>query len=878
MTKKLLPSLLLFLCWLGLSGAARANGLPPTGRPLAAVLNPDGTLLPGATGSFDARQFRMNTAPDGRPVFSPASTSGTGDERWQDGLGLNGAERRVNTVVRSGNDIYVGGAFRLIGNIVANYVAKWNGTAWSSLGTGPANGTNSEVLTLAVAPNGDVYASGLFSLAGNTPADGIAKWNGTAWSALGTSPTGGLDGFAYALAVAPNGDLYAGGTITQAGGLPANGVARWNGTAWSALGTGVSLGSASGRPVSALAVAPNGDVYAGGSFTEAGGLPANGLARWDGTAWNILGTSAANGTNGGVLALAIGINGDLYVGGSFTQAGAVPANNVARWNGTAWSALGTGVANAAPAVVAMGVAPNGDLYIGGNLTQVGGATVSRVARWNGTAWSAVGTPPANAIGTTINALAVAGNGDVYAASTSANTIAGAAAYYLLRWNGAAWNTVSTGLNGVFGLTYNPAINAMTTAANGDVYAAGELRMAGSAVVSGVARWNGTAWSAVGPATANINNTVRAVAVAANGDVYIGGIFTQIGTAAISYVARWNGTAWSALGTGSSLNNSVNALVVASNGDVYAGGTFTQAGNAGIGYVARWNGIAWSPLGTGTANGVNGPVGALALAGNGDLYVGGAFDNASGIIANNVARWNGTAWSALGAGPANGVNAFVDALAVAGSGEVYAGGGFAQAGGVPASRVARWNGTAWGALGAGAPTGTNGEVYTLGVAGNGEVYVGGNFTQFDGIAAARVARWTGTAWSPLGTGLNNLVTALTIGTTGKVYFGGSFTAVGDGSKVLSRFAIYDPNAPLLVARAAAPSGFAALFPNPAHGRATLRLPAGAPQQPITLSNALGQTVRRYPAPTTTEPALDLRGLPAGTYVVRCGQFSQRLVVE
>ncbi|MDQ2769260.1 MAG: T9SS type A sorting domain-containing protein, partial [Bacteroidota bacterium] len=83
---------------------------------------------------------------------------------------------------------------------------------------------------------------------------------------------------------------------------------------------------------------------------------------------------------------------------------------------------------------------------------------------------------------------------------------------------------------------------------------------------------------------------------------------------------------------------------------------------------------------------------------------------------------------------------------------------------------------------------------------------------------------------------------------------------------------------LATAAAQKAAPAALFPNPAYGTATLRLPASAPRQPLTLTDALGRVVRRYPAPAGPEAELDLRGLPAGTYVVQCGALTQRLVVE
>ncbi len=71
---------------------------------------------------------------------------------------------------------------------------------------------------------------------------------------------------------------------------------------------------------------------------------------------------------------------------------------------------------------------------------------------------------------------------------------------------------------------------------------------------------------------------------------------------------------------------------------------------------------------------------------------------------------------------------------------------------------------------------------------------------------------------------------------------------------------------------------AVYPNPAHGAATVRWPAGSAPAPLVLLDALGRAVRRYPAPTGTETTLDVRGLPAGLYVLRHGAGSQRLVVE
>jgi hypothetical protein len=115
-----------------------------------------------------------------------------------------------------------------------------------------------------------VYAGGFFTTAGGTAANQIAKWDGSSWSALG-SGIGGTSGTypaVEALAVFGS-DVYAGGYLTIVGGSGANSIAKWNGNSWTALGSGIGGPSDAYPFVSALAVSGSG-VYAGGYFTAAG--------------------------------------------------------------------------------------------------------------------------------------------------------------------------------------------------------------------------------------------------------------------------------------------------------------------------------------------------------------------------------------------------------------------------------------------------------------------------------------------------------------------------------------------------------------------------------------------------------------------------------
>ena len=95
------------------------------------------------------------------------------------------------------------------------------------------------------------------------------------------------------------------------------------------------------------------------------------------------------------------------------------------------------------------------------------------------------------------------------------------------------------------------------------------------------------WVSLNPGMPGANDPVLAIAVDGTGNVYVGGRFGVIGTVAANCIAKWDGTAWSALGRGMSY---VNALAV-SGTDLYAGGFFTTAGGVAANYIAKWDGSA-----------------------------------------------------------------------------------------------------------------------------------------------------------------------------------------------------------------------------------------------------------------------------------------------
>lgn len=352
-------------------------------------------------------------------------------------------------------DVVAGGPGVRVDGGWANGVARWDGVNWSLLGAG----TNDGVLAFARRPNRNLLAGGDFTMIEGVAAQRIAEWNGIAWSPLG----GGTNGTVRAIAVLPNGDVVAGGTFDQAGGVNARRIARWNGAVWSAVGSDslvwVSAGSGTFLlvlSVEALAVLPNGELIAGVRATT---TPGAAVLRWDGTAWSLVG----GGVSGAVYDLAVHPNGDLFAAGSLSVAGGTAVSGIARWDGASWSALGAGLGGPVPPVAyALVVRPDGSLVVGGQFLTAGGAAAPSIARWDGAAWSPLGTGMSLAV----QALANLPDGDLVAGGDF-SLAGGVPANRVARWDGASWSTFGSGLG-------QGGVQAISSDERGDVVLGGRF--------------------------------------------------------------------------------------------------------------------------------------------------------------------------------------------------------------------------------------------------------------------------------------------------------------------------------------------------------------------------------------------------------------------
>ncbi len=328
---------------------------------------------------------------------------------------------------------------------VQTQASTFSDAQWCKLGPGVGVGPDSTDSVRALAVSGtNLYVGGQFDTVGGMPAPGIAMWNGHDWCTLGSGMSGGYYRPSVSALAVKGTTLYAGGNFTAAGGVPANNIARWDGSSWSALADGLTGGIYYPK-VTVLAVA--------GTNLYAGGCCEGGIAKWDGTSWSPLGTGVSGGT--GVYALAASGT-TLFVGGYFTTAGGAPANFIAQWDGKTWSSLGSGMNNTVATLVLVGQ----NLYAGGWFTTAGGVEVNHIAKWDGSTWSSVAASP----GLFVNALTMLG--PYLCAGSSAID-----ASSIGRWDGSAWSNFGSGVNN--------AVFALAADDVGHLFVGGAFTLAGT---------------------------------------------------------------------------------------------------------------------------------------------------------------------------------------------------------------------------------------------------------------------------------------------------------------------------------------------------------------------------------------------------------------
>ncbi len=352
---------------------------------------------PGFGGSY-AAAFIAHDDGSGESLYAIGSFAatdvpgGSSIARWDGsewaavGTGLQGGFSNIMAVYQG--DLIAGGYFDSAGGVAGSAkLARWDGSAWSSMDAQSSSFLNS-VWDLQVWDDGttgeQLYVAGNYmDLNGQAPLDHIAKWDGSVYTAVGGSIGGAVPLIVLDLLVADLGadeTLYAGGRFLTIGGSNANNIASWDGSSWSALGSGLQRTSGFAQVIHMTSWDDgNGTaLYAAGTFNRAGGVPVSNVAKWDGASWSTLG----DGLDATVQELVVWDDGSgeaLYALGNFNNSGSTPVSRIAKWNGASWEAVGDGLDGNGFGALVYDFGDGPELIIGGSFSSAGGVSANRVA-------------------------------------------------------------------------------------------------------------------------------------------------------------------------------------------------------------------------------------------------------------------------------------------------------------------------------------------------------------------------------------------------------------------------------------------------------------------------------------------------------------------
>lgn len=438
------------------------------------------------------------------------------------------------------------------------------------------------------------------------------------------------------------GKLWVAGWM-QLGDDRIQGLAVWDGTAWTAPPGGAPDGFAFEL------IEDGNELVVGGAFSEIGGAAAGSVAAFDGTRWRALDFPDV-----AVYALARGADGELYAGGAFGNLGD-DAGGLARWTGTEWVKAAGGVVNRRfPGVVTDIVDHAGSLYISGCFHTVGGtedtagAVISRdVARYDG-AWhtldddsTAVITPwfeprscgdegPNSVWDVSKQAMFSAGNQLLLAGSFPG--IADTLSQAVIAHDGTAWRAQGPSA----GLGLGGSLDYVGVSGSCEVWGAGQLsHVAGAVTRARVVHFDGAAWKPIADEIPR-DAFCPGFAVAPGGDVALGCMVYPSEGDAIGRIYRVSGDHLVQVGTDLP---PVQAIAYGADNALWI------VGGSATGFVARLAGDKLTMI----EDTFDGAVTELDVLGETELVVAGSFMHIGEFEATRIARWQGTVWSALGAG-------------------------------------------------------------------------------------------------------------------------------------------------------------------------------------------------------------------------------------
>lgn len=699
-------------------------------------LNTDGSIdfsfNTGSATNFDIYTMKIQTddkiviggnftSYNGVGVNSVARVNVDGDLDTTFNIG-NNPSQSVNTLdIQSNNKIFIAGDFTIFNDIPKKYLTRLYSTGDLDATFNQCLGANLNVLDIAIQPDSKILICGEFTTYNDAIRKKIARINIDGSLDATFANFSNFSGTARVMALQPDGKVLLGGTFN--GMVPNLNLYRLNsdGTHDSTFNIASEIGTLGS--VYSIVILNDGKILIGGNFPR-------GIARLniDGSLDPTFDVGIGLSLSTDVInTIALQSNGKIIVGGLFNSFNSISTKNIVRLNidgsiDLSFNSSGTGVSGE---VFCVKVQQDDKILLGGRFLAYNDISRNKITRLNidGTLDYSFNSPIM-----TINSVS-----DIHCQNNGKIIVAGS--FYLN--NGLVKGIIRIENNGNLDLSFD--------------------------VGSGV------------------NLTVNCIALQFDNKVVIGGSFTSYNGIGKTRITRLHGGEIPdpPLNTGLGANNKINTIVLQSNRDLLLGGSFTSYNNTNVNRIAGLKSDgSINPnfnIGTGLTNETK----SIVKKYNGKIIVGGSFTSYNGALRNNIVGLdeNGLIDTSFNVG--SGTNGTVNCIAIQADGKVIIGGSFTTYKNISRNRIARINtdGTLDNTFNPG--TGANGDILSIVVQENGKILVGGNFTTFNGTLVNYLTRLNANgsidgSFNLGGNSANSTINTISINLYGKIFIGGNFT--------------------------------------------------------------------------------------------------------
>ena len=722
----------------------------------AIAVQSDGKILVG--GGFSS----FNTTPRSR--ITRLNADGSLDATFNPGLGTN--DKITAIVIQSDGKILIVGRFTKYNDITRNCVARLNVDGSLDGSFNPGSGANATVNIIAVQSDGKILIGGMFTSYNGVTRNRIARLNTDGSLDTGFDPGTGANEEVISIAVDSNDKILIGGMFTSYNGVTSNRIARLNANGsldvdFNPVGSGASAGVRS-----IVVPSVDGKILIGGDFSSYDGTTRNGIARLNADG-SLDGTfNPGTGANRELYSIVVQSDNKILIGGGFTSYNGTSLNRIARLesNGTLDVNFNPGT-GASDEMIFLAVQSDHKILIGGRFTSFNGTIRNRIARLESTGSLEAGFNPNTGANDIVNAVSVQSDGKIL--------IGGAFTSY----NDVLRNRISRlNIDGSLDGTFNPG-----TGSDGIVYR---------------------------------------IAVQSDGKILIGGAFTSYNGTSSNRISRLNidGSLDGTFNPGTGADGIVHTIAVQSDGKILIGGAFTSYNGTSRNRVARLNADGSLDNSFNLGAGANGMVHTIAVQSDGKILIGGAFTSYGGTTCNRIARLNNTDGSLDGTfNPGSGADDEIRSLVVQADDKILIGGAFTSYNGTTRRRIARLNTNGSLDVTFDPEWGANSAVFSIVVQSNGNILIGGEFSNYNLISRNFIARLNtfgvldGT-FAPV-SGASSTILSIAVQSGGKILIGGMFTSYnGTGRNRMARILVSDCENPNIGGTIAADqSGFSPFDP-------------------------------------------------------------------